>query len=99
MIIPDYRIRITLRKRLPAPSSQPITGADGFVPSSLFQHLPAEIPKSTARRNATFNPAGKDYRLGPLRIDWVDFEDMENMKPLLGGKEKEVDGRTRREWQ
>ena len=62
-----------------------------FVPSSLFEPLPAHPPKPTGRRY-TFHhpreavqpaepseeePERKDYRLGPLRVDWVDFDDMD----------------------
>ncbi|EIW79215.1 BRCA1-associated protein [Coniophora puteana RWD-64-598 SS2] len=66
-----YHIRIALQKETVFPSQ--------FIPNSLFQQLPSHPPKSTARRNATFNPKHRDYRCGPVRIDWTDFD---NMKPV-----------------
>ena len=62
-----------------------------FVPASVFQPLPAHPPKLTARRYTIHNSRGKsqsihssqesfehrDYRFGPLRVDWVDFDDMD----------------------
>ena len=46
---------------------------DTFIPISLFQHLPAQTPKNTARQT---NPKQRDYRYGPVRLDWLDFESM-----------------------
>lgn len=74
-----------------------------FVPTSLFQPLPTHPPKSSARRYTIHHPrvqaAGspdesnehRDYRFGPVRLDWVDFDtmDLEGSKKLSGGKEKE----------
>ncbi|KAF6761578.1 hypothetical protein DFP72DRAFT_803728 [Ephemerocybe angulata] len=56
-----YHIRITLQ-----PTSQ-----DDFVPASLFQHLPdhsnsPEAPKANS---------DKDYRLGPITVNWMDFDE------------------------
>ncbi len=97
-----YHIRISLaRPNIPAQSSSSATstsykhtsaipGAQAFVPSSLFQPLPAHAPRFASRRN-TFSvqnlstekekqpedPERRDYRFGPLRIDWVEFSDMD----------------------
>ncbi|KAI0060982.1 BRAP2-domain-containing protein [Artomyces pyxidatus] len=81
-----YHVRIIVQAK--ASAANPKT--DTFTPTSLWQHLPSHTPKSTARRNATYNPANKDYRFGPIRLDWVDFEDMS--KALFSGKEKEGRG-------
>lgn len=70
-----YHIRIIVEQNAQISSSQP-QAADSFLPSHLFQHLPAHKPRPTNRRNATFNSHNKDYRFGPLRVDWVDFENM-----------------------
>ncbi|GLB41727.1 putative BRCA1-associated protein 2 [Lyophyllum shimeji] len=81
-----YHIRITVQRKTetyPKPQA-----ADPFLPSRLFQHLPAHKPGSTARRNALFNPHNKDYRFGPIRVDWIDFEEM-SKAPQTTGKEKE----------
>ncbi|KAI9440541.1 BRCA1-associated protein 2-domain-containing protein [Lactarius indigo] len=66
-----YHVRIVLH--LPHPKSKK---TDAFIPLSLWQPLPTHTHKSTARRNATFNPRGKDYRLGPIALDWVDLDNM-----------------------
>ncbi|KAA1468807.1 zf-UBP-domain-containing protein [Dentipellis sp. KUC8613] len=81
-----YHIRIVVHPKLFASTSHP-QPTDTFIPTSLWQHLPAQTPKPTTRRNAIFNPAHKDYRFGPVRIDWVDFETMSK------NKEKEQQGR------
>ncbi|TFK51712.1 zf-UBP-domain-containing protein [Heliocybe sulcata] len=81
-----YHIRIVLRPASDISSSQP-QRSGAFFPTSIFQHLPAQTPKPTARQNALFNPHHKDYRFGPIRLDWVDFEDMS--KAVLTGKERE----------
>ncbi|KAI0041050.1 zf-UBP-domain-containing protein [Auriscalpium vulgare] len=85
----SYHVRISLHPKQSLSTSQP-QAADTFTPSSLWQHLPSHPPKSTARRNATYNSSGKDYRLGPIRIDWVDLENMS--RAVLVGKEKEGRG-------
>ncbi|KAH9940940.1 zf-UBP-domain-containing protein [Epithele typhae] len=85
-----------------------------FIPSSLFQPLPSHPPRYASRRNtlsAYPRPGAgpntdrsldarprKDYRLGPIRVDWVDFSDMDAPgaslpKPSLG---KEREGSTQR---
>ena len=68
-----YHVRIVLH--LP-PSNSQKTKTNAFIPLSLWQPLPTHTLKSTARRNATFNPRGKDYRLGPIALDWVDLDNM-----------------------
>ncbi len=85
-----------------------------FVPSSLFQPLPSHPPKSTARRYTFHHPQNqgksrfedpsseeevrRDYRYGRLRIDWVDFDNMDipGVKKTTIGKEKEKSGRGKR---
>ena len=64
-----YHVRIVLHH---VSSEQ----SDSFKPISLWQPLPTHPYKSTARRNATFNPRGKDYRFGPIALDWVDLDNM-----------------------
>ncbi|KAK0188935.1 BRCA1-associated protein 2-domain-containing protein [Armillaria mellea] len=44
------------------------------------------IPNSTSRRNATFNPWNKDYRFGPIRLDWSDRMSVSTSNAV--GKEK-----------
>ena len=85
-----YHFRIVVHRNQHSPPLSH-TAQDWVLPASLWQPLPAQTPKHTARRNALFNPAHKDYRFGPIRIDWVDLENMS--KPILGGKEKQLSAR------
>ncbi|KAL1745851.1 hypothetical protein HDZ31DRAFT_35449 [Schizophyllum fasciatum] len=71
----DYHIIISVQRKIQTSISHPHP-ADTFIPTSLFQHLPAHKPKATKRKNALYNYENKDYRLGPIRLDWVDFETM-----------------------
>ncbi|KAF7356872.1 RING finger protein ETP1 [Mycena venus] len=77
-----YHIRISVQ--LKAGFNRP-SSSTTFTPGSVFVKLPAQTPKPTARRSATFNPRNKDYRFGPIRIDWVDFE----MSEKTAGKARE----------
>lgn len=83
-----YHIRIVVQRKSELPLSQTQPG-DYFVPTSLFQQLPAQKPKSTARKNVLYNAASKDYRFGPLQIDWVNFEDMSKASYSTVGKGRE----------
>jgi hypothetical protein len=67
-----YHVRIVVHHISSSKSEQ----IDSFTPLSLWQPLPTHLHKSTARRNATFNPRGKDYRFGPIALDWVDLDNM-----------------------
>ncbi|KAH7929115.1 BRCA1-associated protein [Leucogyrophana mollusca] len=83
-----YHIRVVVHRKAEISQSHPHSSSvDTFIPKNLFQHLPSHPPKPTARRNALFNPAHKDYRYGPIRLDWIDFEDMNTA--VYTGKEKE----------
>ena len=83
-----------------------------YIPSSLFQHLPSHSVKSTQRRNTLHSSSKQarhngepsksinhsDYRLGPIRVDWVDFEGSSPMESPVNrkaniGKEREGKGR------
>ncbi|KAF9005979.1 BRCA1-associated protein [Cyathus striatus] len=66
-----YHILISLNRKTKESSS------DFFYPTSLFHSLPAHPPKSTAkRRNTAVGVRNKDYRFGPIRVDWMDFGDL-----------------------
>jgi BRCA1-associated protein len=85
-----YHIRISLHRKTVLNTNAADNSDSEFIPTSLFQYLPAQKARSTVRRNATFNSSRKDYRFGPIRIDWVDFEDMNKvMNSGTGGKEKD----------
>ncbi|TFK89171.1 zf-UBP-domain-containing protein [Polyporus arcularius HHB13444] len=122
-----YHIRISLARPNPSQSSSSatstsykqtsaISGAQAFVPSSLFQPLPSHAPRFASRRN-TFSvqnlsaekqpedPERRDYRFGPLRIDWVEFSDMDAPRSSFmkvgsasgSGKDKEKSAQRRGE--
>jgi hypothetical protein len=75
-----YHIKISLRK----PSTE------SFVPASLFQHLPdhsisqSKAPSSTSH-NTEPTSEQRDYRRGPITIDWMDIEEVSQS---FSGKEK-----------
>ncbi|KAL4072959.1 hypothetical protein V8B97DRAFT_1869616 [Scleroderma yunnanense] len=81
-----YHIRISVHRTVEVSRSHPHT-IDTFVPNTLFERLPSHPPRSTSRKNALFNSAHKDYRYGPIRIDWTDFDNMST--GMSGGKEKD----------
>ncbi|KAJ6581197.1 BRCA1-associated protein [Mycena capillaripes] len=80
-----YHIHISIQ--LKAGSTQP-SSSRTFTPGSVFVKLPAETPKPTARRNTIYNPRNKDYRFGPIRLDWVDFV-MSEKAAYSAGKARE----------
>ncbi|KAG6330981.1 hypothetical protein ID866_8111 [Astraeus odoratus] len=71
-----YHIRIIVHTKIQISQSHPHTVDNSYVPTTLFERLPSHLPKSTSRVNALFNPGRKDYRYGPIRLDWIDFEHM-----------------------
>ncbi|KAF9245295.1 hypothetical protein BU15DRAFT_85626 [Melanogaster broomeanus] len=81
-----YHVRIVVQKKAEISRSHPHV-LDTFTPKSLFQHLPSQPAEPTSRRNALFNSAHKDYRFGPIRLDWIDFENMSTA--VYTGKEKD----------
>ena len=89
--MPGYHIQIVLNpENSPGTSLQP--HPDSFIPASLFQPLPSHSPKSSLRRDTLSRPIlNKDYRTGPIRIDWIDFERMSSI--LHGGKKVKEHGR------
>lgn len=74
-VMRGYHIRIIVHRRTEISQSHPPV-VDTFLPKSIFERLPSHTSKPTSRKNATFNPAHKDYRFGPIRVDWIDFESM-----------------------
>ncbi|KIK61587.1 hypothetical protein GYMLUDRAFT_199034 [Collybiopsis luxurians FD-317 M1] len=62
-----------------------------FTPDSLFEELPNHLPNPTNRKSASSsNPHKKDYRFGPIRIDWMDSNVLASH--TLTGKEKDSGG-------
>ncbi|KAG2366923.1 hypothetical protein BDR07DRAFT_1273516 [Suillus spraguei] len=83
-----YHIRLALHRNTIDDSLSHPDIVDTFTPKALFQSLPLHRPKPTARRNALFNAAHKDYRFGPIRLDWIDFESTNS--DMYTGKEKQA---------
>ncbi|KAF7977078.1 hypothetical protein HWV62_4647 [Athelia sp. TMB] len=83
-----YHIRIVLYPKSNTSSLKLNTNdSSSFIPASLFQQLPAQKPRQTTRQNAIHNSKQKDYRYGPIRLDWVEFDKMST--GVVIGKEKE----------
>ncbi|KAG6890969.1 hypothetical protein C0992_011728 [Termitomyces sp. T32_za158] len=91
-----YHIRIIVQRKAELSQSQP-QAADSFIPSRLFQRLPAHRVRKKGPPVDQYSPqtklSNRDYRFGPIRIDWVDFEDM-SKAPFTLGKERETRGST-----
>lgn len=70
-----YDIYIQLSKR---PNFQSTSSSrPEVVPESLFDLLPSHSPAPISKRRDTLRTGlSRDYRFGPIRIDWVDFEVM-----------------------
>ena len=84
VIMRGYHIRIVLNTK---------SRSTTFVPDSVFEKLPTHRPNPTLRRNATFNPHKKDYRFGPIRIDWMDSGiPVSSISHSSTGKEKDRGG-------
>ncbi|KAJ3787552.1 BRCA1-associated protein 2-domain-containing protein [Lentinula aff. detonsa] len=60
-----FHVRIVL-------STKNQNSSNTSIPHNIFDKLPAHRPNPINRKNATFNPHQKDYRFGPIRIDWMD---------------------------
>jgi len=78
------RIRVTVRStssgtKTPTTTAKTGTPAraawttDAYIPKSIFESLPSHTPKKTTRNNAILGSRRRDYRYGPIRIDWLDL--------------------------
>lgn len=79
------RIRVTVQ---PAPTvaknpakATPWT-ADTFVPKSIFENLPSHTPRKTSKKTAILGSKRRDYRHGPIRIDWLDLGSSSTGEPI-----------------
>ncbi|KAF8967694.1 hypothetical protein BDZ97DRAFT_1656175 [Flammula alnicola] len=91
-----YHIRIVLNPESSTTRPSSSQTPESFIPASLFQPLPSHSSKSTLRRNTLSRgipvlgpPASKkdsDYRLGPISLDWIDFDHMGSV--IHSGKDK-----------
>ena len=86
---PSSAATSTSYKHTPSISVSSSSSSSPFIPSSLFQPLPSHTPQYAARRNTLSvysapekdkspgQRARRDCRLGTIRVDWVDFSDMD----------------------
>lgn len=72
-----YHIQITLNPRTP----------EDCVPASLFQQLPDHSISAKAP-NFDSNSLRKDYRRGPITVNWMDFEEMQNAMAKEKGRSR-----------
>jgi BRCA1-associated protein len=80
-----YHIQIVLN-----PENTPREShTDSFIPASLFQPLPSHSPKSR-RHTPSRQNLNRDYRFGPISIDWIDFDQMSSI--IHGGKKAKEHG-------
>ena len=73
------RIRVTVQSTPPATKTpgKPARAAwatDTFIPKSIFENLPSHTPRKTSKNNAILGSKRRDYRYGPIRIDWLDLK-------------------------
>ncbi|KZT20855.1 hypothetical protein NEOLEDRAFT_1158445 [Neolentinus lepideus HHB14362 ss-1] len=80
-------IHIVLHLKSDNTSSSQLQKAEAPFPDINIPASACTDTQATARWNALFNPHHKNYRFSPIRLGWVDFEDMS--KAISAGKEKE----------
>ena len=70
-----YHIRVILQKNSGIPNDLLLNSSTGLkFPRSLFDSLPSQSAAPISKRRDTLQSGSrKDYRFGPIRIDWVDF--------------------------
>ena len=82
MVCYHIRIQLDIQARFRVTGT---SQTNTHTPTDLFEHLPSHSPAQLSKRRDTLRRGhGKDYRFGPLRVDWVDFEPVENNMALLG---------------
>ena len=65
-----------------------------FIPKSIFESLPSHTPRKTPRNNATFSSKRRDYRYGPIRIDWLDLKSPSQSSSSMKELESSANGGT-----
>lgn len=54
-----------------------------FIPKSIFESLPSHTPRKTSRNNSILGSKRRDYRHGPIRIDWLDLKSSSRLCPSI----------------
>lgn len=94
------KIRVTAQPTSTVPKTPATTGTrtraawttDTFIPKSIFQTLPSHTPRKTPRNNATLGSKKRDYRYGPIRIDWLDLKSSSQLSPSIQEPESRTGG-------
>lgn len=86
-----YHIRISLSSSNISSLSQNQIIYPVITPNSVFAPLPVHKARPLPA-TSSLTSSGRDYRLGPLRIDWVDFYDMSATTFSGTGKERALKG-------
>lgn len=75
------RIRVTIQPATPTtptaaktPTKAAAWTTNTFVPKSIFESLPSHNPRKTSKNKAILGSKRRDYRYGPIRIDWLDLK-------------------------
>lgn len=74
------RIRVTIQRpptttttSTPTTKTSPAWTPNTFVPKSIFESLPVHAPRKTSKNKPILGSKRRDYRYGPIRIDWLDL--------------------------
>jgi len=65
-----------------------------FIPKSIFESLPSHTPRKTSRNNAILGSKRRDYRYGPIRIDWLDLKSSSQSYPSIKKPKNGANGST-----
>ena len=99
------RIRVTVQHtpgitRTPTPTAtsgkhkRTAWTTDTFIPKSIFESLPSHNPRKTSRKNAILGSKRRDYRHGPIRIDWLDLKSPPQPPSSIQEQKSGIDGGT-----
>ena len=64
------------------------------MPTSIFESLPSHTPRKTSKNKAILGSKRRDYRYGPIRIDWLDLESSSHSTSSTGKTKNIVGGDT-----
>jgi len=98
-------IRVTAQSNFTATKTHTTTAKTGtparaawttntFIPKSIFERLPSHTPRKTSRNNAILGSKRRDYRYGPIRIDWLDLKGSSQPYPSIEKSKNGANGST-----
>ena len=96
------RIRVTVQSASTATTTTTTTRktahaawtTDTYTPKSIFESLPSHTPRKTSRNNAILGSKRRDYRYGPIRIDWLDLNSSRPSSFIAGKPKSSAKGDT-----